>query len=365
MRGWFPALLIFLTLWLLPVPAALPAPLADELLAVRSKPYSGAVTRFMAEQAAFLDAELTAYDVAVRRLAELPELLFVGGINEELPVYVPDPDALARAVFSHEVVNRDFGAGKDKTEVRVAIRLIGVDDGMREKVVEALRKKGLLELYSMAVIRQRQLLGLYGEASAGLLGRNVAARGKSWLAHGRLRLKVAKLARICDEMAALGIFLKQLDGFSDTFKQPEEAMRSLQNATELAPGNALILAGFGEACLFMDRAAPAREAVEKALVIAPDFARAHDLMGILLLRSQLPSLAASSFSRAVELSPANPDYLIHRGSAYLVQEEADKACEDFLRACVLGNCAEYEWAVGSGLCVPQPEAGKDAERRAD
>ncbi len=352
MRGRLAALLTFWLLWLLPAQPCL----ADELLAVRLRAYGGVVTKLMAERAALLEAELAAYDVAVRRLAELPELRFVGGIGENLPDYVPDPDALARAVFSREVVSRDICGGKAGKKVRVAVKVVGVDAGMRKKVVQGLREKGLLELYAMAIPRQRQLLELYDRASAGLLGRNAAGAGKGRPVESRVRLEGIKLARICDEMAALDMFAKQLDGFSDTFKHPEEAMRSLQRASELAPENALILAGFGEACLLMDRADLAEGAVEKALALAPDFARAHDLKGILLLRSQLPALASSSFKRAVELSPANADYLVHRGSAYLVQEEAAKACDDFRQACVLGDCSEYEWAMGNGLCASSAEA---------
>lgn len=362
MRGLLTALLIFLALWLSPAHASPSSSSTSELLVSRARPYGGAVTKFMAERAALLDAELTVYDVAVRRLAELPELRFVGGIGEELPTYVPDPEALVRIIFPIEFVSRDFGAEKDTTAVQVNIKAACADAGLREKVIPALREKGRMELVALAIPRQRQLLELYDETSAGLLSQKAGTANKSRLAESKRRDKFAKLVSICNEMAALDIFLKQLDDFSDTFKQPEEAMRSLQNATELAPDNALILAGFGEACLLMDRAVPARDAVEKALSLEPEFARAHDLKGILLLRSQLPSLAAASFSRAVELSPANPDYLVHRGSAYLVQEEADKACEDFLRACVIGGCAEYEWAIGSGLCVPRPEDKPGADK---
>jgi tetratricopeptide (TPR) repeat protein len=159
------------------------------------------------------------------------------------------------------------------------------------------------------------------------------------------------LQNVVNEMSALEIFAAVVPQYGKRWEDPANAELALARALRLAPENHLLLTAAAESELQMDRPVKALELVSQALARAPEYAKAHDIKGTVLLRQRLPSLAVESFSRAGVLSPRNPDYLRHRASAYLVLEEQALMCADLKDACGLGECGELKWAQGAGLCA--------------
>lgn len=324
---------------------------ADLEFTVR-RPFGGQVRRDMAERALRIAAEQEAMDRAVLLLAREKSFLpgALPGAKSGAPRAGQTPggladfplDGLARLVFTTKTLGVDLEGFPPSVQTAARLRLEAPRD-MRAALQKALERPDLMEIHSRALAEGRRLLAAYDALAVKLLTRNPATDG------GMLELH--KLQRISHEMSAMEIFTGLLPQLGAQWDDPEAARRELTRAMNLAPGNALIKTALAEALLQLDRPVPALEQAGEAVKSAPDYARAHDVRGTILLRQRLFSLAVESFGRAVALSPHNAAYLTHRAAAYLVLGDEQGMCADFISACGMGDCEGLEWARGAGKCT--------------
>lgn len=133
---------------------------------------------------------------------------------------------------------------------------------------------------------------------------------------------------------------------------PEAVLRHMRRAVALDARNPLLWNALGEALLLLDRPQDAMEAQDRALRLSPGFARALHARAVCHLRLQMPALAVEDASAAIRL---RPDVAVHwrvRGAAWQVRGEPGPMCDDFYRACALGDCEGLRLARGRGQCRP-------------
>lgn len=305
--------------------------------------FRGVVRRDMAERAARTAAESAAFAQAAKLLAKEPDLLFINETHSGVSPAAPSLDGLARTLFSVKVTA--VGVEGFPPNMRAVVRVsLEAPENLRAALQEVLAFPGRLELAGQILACQRRLLARYDVLAGTLLPLRPDDEGG--------REDMHHLQGVINELVALDILLDLLPSYGPLWAEPERARLRLAQAQAQAPDNPLLLTALAESYLQLDRPVLALEYAGRALVQMPDFARAHDVKGAALLRQRLPALAAESFSRAVSLAPRNPAYLMHRASAYLVQEEKEGMCEDFAKACGLGDCEGLLWARSTDLCLP-------------
>ncbi len=306
---------------------------------VQTRPFRGLVRRAMAERASRAAAENDALRHAMLLLAREPDLLFVSTDNAGSPI--PLLEGLARMLYSIRVENAGMTGFPPHVQAEVRVRLLPPAD-MRAAIRRALLRQDLQELYARAVVMQISLVEEYDNATPPALAMTPETGGE---AEEQLRIR-----HILNRLDALEGYTELLPSLENSWKEPEAAHKQLAPLLERAPDNPLIRAAMAEALLQLNRPAEAMEHIGEALRLAPDFARAHNIGGAILLRQRLPALAADAFTRAIALAPRNPQYLAHRAAAYLVQEQLPEMCADFRSACALGDCDGYRWAKEKGQC---------------
>ena len=311
---------------------------------IERRDFRGMVRRDMAETAARTAAEVAAMEYASRILAKEPGLNFVNETDEAAPPPPPPIDGLARLLFATRVSAFGMQGFPPNVQAVVHVRVSPPED-LRKALQEALCRPDLLELYGAFVAGQRSLVAQYDALAARLLPLTPSDGGGA--------LDLHALQRVVNEFAALEIYKTVLPYYESHWDAPQKAYAELLKAQKLAPQNPLILTALAEVLLQLDRPAAAMEYVCDVLNSAPEFARAHDVKGAIFLRQRMPALAADSFSKAISLSPKNPEYYVHRAAARLVQEDLADMCSDFQSACALGDCEGFQWARGAGKCQAQ------------
>ncbi|MEG6504555.1 tetratricopeptide repeat protein [Nitratidesulfovibrio sp. 1201_IL3209] len=133
---------------------------------------------------------------------------------------------------------------------------------------------------------------------------------------------------------------------------PEAVLRHMRRAVTLDARNPLLWNALGEALLLLDRPQDAMEAQDRALRLSPGFARALHARAVCHLRLQMPALAVEDASAAIRLRPDVAAHWRVRGAAWQVRGEPGPMCDDFYRACALGDCEGLRLARGRGQCRP-------------
>ena len=308
---------------------------------IGQRDFRGFVHRHMAERTARTVAEIAGMDHAIRLLANEPDLQFAHGVDGDGAPTPPPLDGLARMLFSTPLAASGIQGFPPNVKAVVHVRLIPPDD-LRKRMHAALLRPDLLEIHGQVVNTQRSLVAQYDSLAGHILSLHPMDGGGKEEAH--------VLQSIVNEMIAMDMYISLLPLYEQNWDAPRKAQTELEKAHVLAPRNPLILTSLAEVLLQLDRAPAAMERVGDALRFSPDFARAHDVKGAVLLRQRLPALAAESFAKAIALSPRNAAYRVHRGSALLVLEDETGMCAEFQSACTLGNCEGFQWAKSVGKC---------------
>ncbi|HCG03875.1 MAG TPA: hypothetical protein DEV75_01745 [Desulfovibrio sp.] len=137
-------------------------------------------------------------------------------------------------------------------------------------------------------------------------------------------------------------------------------LRHMRRAVALDARNPLLWNALGEALLLLDRPQDAMEAQDRALKLSPGFARALHARAVCHLRLQMPALAVEDASAAIRLRPDVAAHWRVRGAAWQVRGEPGPMCDDFYRACALGDCEGLRLARGRGQCRP-PAGGNGTD----
>lgn len=301
--------------------------------------FRGAVRRDMAERVAVTAAELAAYEQAGRLLAGESDMRFVAGGeggNDAAPL-----EGLARMVFGTRLVAVRVQGFPPFLCVEGTVALERPET-FRQRLTEALADADGMELHRQMAAREKELVARYDALAPYLLASPGPDEG------GREQLLA--LQAITNELAGIKLYIEFVDGGDDCGDDPAAARARLERAEALAPRNPFILNALAEVWLRLDRPLAALEYSNRALAGAPDYSRAHDTRGAILLRQRLPLMAAQAFGKAIELAPRNAPYYLNRAAAYLVLEEIDAMCRDFQSACKLGECEGLAWAFEEHRC---------------
>lgn len=215
-----------------------------------------------------------------------------------------------------------------------------------------LRNEQALTLRQAALARQTALL----DEAEDLAHRAALHRQRNGVdSHSPYGARIQALAAALDGLQQYEQALAHLNGL---WSNPATLLPLLREATTLAPGEALTWNALGEVLLQMDRPQDALEAQTQALALEMEFARAHAARGLAYLRLNLPALAVEDLSAALRLQPDEPSWLRARGAAWMVREEFVPMCDDFYRACVLGDCEGLGQAREQGRCKAKTPPGQ-------
>jgi choline-sulfatase len=92
-----------------------------------------------------------------------------------------------------------------------------------------------------------------------------------------------------------------------------EALSAFQKVREVLPDNAMALVNIGTVHLGAREYAPARAALDAALALNPDLARAHNALGVIEAETGRPDAAIQRWQETVRLDPRDFDALFNLG----------------------------------------------------
>ncbi len=138
------------------------------------------------------------------------------------------------------------------------------------------------------------------------------------------------------------------------------SLAALGLASRLAPGRAVAHLLLAEARVQRNLPQHAVAAATEALRLWPELGRARYVRALAHWRLQQLALAEDDFTVALAprqaVPPQGPELarrLRARGAVRLVQQKTAGLCEDFNKACALGDCDGLAHAREQGLCLPE------------
>ena len=289
----------------------------------------------VAETAARLDA----LQALVRDLVSLPEVRIAGSVSPATP-QAANLLALAHATANTSVLLR----GKSRKSATVTVTVVLEEDGsgppIAARVRDALLHPDRLSLHGKTVLREKTILKTIDAALARATP-NASARN---------RMPEEFLQELLNELKALTLFTRQLPLRNRLWEDPTAVRNAMRAALALSPNSALCRNAVGDAALQLGSSQEAWEEQTLAIRAEPDFARAFHSRGAASLALGHLSSAVADFSEAIRLSPQAPSHYRARGMARHLLGEISPMCDDLLRACTLGECEEFQWAIAENFC---------------
>ncbi len=311
---------------------------------IGSRRFQVLVRQDLADEAARVFVETYALEQGMRNLAKNSHLQFA--IEPHQALSERELAGFAKILYDLQIVEK--GVETYPPEVHTFVHVsMELRENWRQLLAQYLQNRELVKLYGRIFEMQKALLADYDALADEIIALPEGAPGG--------RLKSDALQNIVNRMRATEDFEALLTAYDVKWHDPKLASEHLQKLLKIDGQNALLLTALAEALLQLDRPADAQLVASEAVSLAPDYPKAHDIYGIILLRQQLPALASKSFSESIALSPSEPRYRLHRAAAFLVQEEILAMCQDLRIACVYGECEQYAWARRQGKCSPEQE----------
>ena len=310
-------------------------------------PYGGRISREAVLPIVRASAYMLALDKAVDEMKKHRVAQFGATSTEKRQALA---SAVHRpAVSMDPVVAIPPPAGVLRAEVRLATPERTLDKGLRETLLlrDLLDMRLLLLAQMRESAREGRTLALQAAERRGTLG-----------SEGDLLFE-ERVAYLGKRLEALWLLDGVLTRLRTVWSEPLAVVRLVQAAVELDPRNPLLWAVLGEVQLQLDQPQNALESLNTALREAPDMSRALYARGLGHLRLQQPALAEVDLSAALRGNPDNAGWLRARGAVRMVREDIAGMCEDFERACALGDCEGLAASRKRGHCLPVParEAG--------
>lgn len=262
--------------------------------------------------------------------------------------------ALTAAVFA-PVTRFSPDDGAKEGEVTATVRLPAPSD-LSSRLRTALRHPEVLALYTRALEAMKK------DAAEGQELAMRAAELRRSHGQGADHIFIQRIQYLAARLEALVIYTTVLRQLGGRWEDPAAAARELRRAVALDKNNPLIWCALGEAQLQQDLPQAALESLDKAVALMPDMARALYFRGLAQLRLQQSSLAEADLTAALRLCPEMPQWLRTRGAIRMVRKDYGPMCEDFYRACMLGDCDGLEAARKRLQCLPGEEATRTAEK---
>ncbi len=179
--------------------------------------------------------------------------------------------------------------------------------------------------------------------------------------HGEVRHKVkaehitehiqTKLHPIVKRLEALFSLHTALHFFQERWQEPHKALTFLQDAVQKDAHMTMAWACLAEVYLQLDHMNEALHSVNTTLTLENNRARTLYIRGLIHLRLHQPSTAILDFNTALALQPHNASWLRARGAAHMVLENEQAMCNDFAKACTLGDCQGLIISREKGQCL--------------
>ncbi len=305
--------------------------------AAATLPYGGNVSRETAQRFVQNESWLAALRQAAGKL-ESRTVVQLGATTRAQRL------ALTAAVFS-PTFRFSPDSGKAEGELTAVARLAEAED-LPTRLRTALRHPEVLALYAAATEAMRG----YAKEGRDLLLRAADTRRR----HGPEadHIFIRRINSLENRLKALHIYMTVLEQLRGRWAEPAVAARELRRAVKLDADNALLWCALGEAQLQQDLPQAALESLDKAVALMPGLARARYFRGLTQLRLQQSALAEADLTAALELRPDMPQWLRARGAIRMVREDYGPMCEDFNKACMLGDCDGLEAARKRLQCLP-------------
>lgn len=305
-----------------------------------SLPYGGKVrhedVQAVARAAAWLDALELATDALLHTAAQF-------GAEDPLR-----RKALAAAIH-RPLVSIASGRGQNETENHCRVRVV-LSTSARTldiRLREALRYPDALLMRERV---QRMTQDAAYEASGLALA---AARAREAGDASRDEVYATRIADLAARLNALWILDESLTHLRTLWQNPAALLRELQRASVLDPSNPLVLSALGEVQLQTDQPQKALHSLDTALSLKPDLARALHARGLAHMRLRQFALAEADFDSALLYMPYNTEWLRSRGVLHMLRGQYEGMCEDFNRACALGDCEGLRSARAQQHCLPE------------
>jgi len=106
----------------------------------------------------------------------------------------------------------------------------------------------------------------------------------------------------------------------------ERALVLVDSALKLSPGQPYYLNNKGQIEMAMGHYSSAESLFNQSMRIDPYNARVYRNKGILMLKNNRPNEAVRLIAKALQLGPASPDMKLDLATAYLANDEGEKAC---------------------------------------
>lgn len=294
--------------------------------------------RHVPESAARRVAGTTAWLDALARATEtLAEASLVRSVEE-----ASGRQALVSAVFTPAV--RSSVKGR---QVVAHVRLSTPQHTVEERLRKMLREREMLQLRAEMLTLEREKV----EEARRLIELPLALRQALSGGGAAQSARLALLAQQLDALWRLGSILPQREG--GRWRDPQAALAALQQAAALDPDYASLRYLLGELFLQLDRPQDAITELDAALALRPELAGALYARGLAYLRLQLPMLAERDLSAALARDASSAAWWRARGALRMIRNETDLMCEDFMQACVRGDCVGLAVARERGLCTAE------------
>ncbi len=165
---------------------------------------------------------------------------------------------------------------------------------------------------------------------------------------------LAKVPDNADALHFLGVLRHQQEA-------SDEAVRLIQKAINIRPGDAQQHNNFGKVLEGLDRLDEAEEHFNKAVEFDPGYAEAHANLGLILLRNSSHSEAMTCFEEALKFDPDLPLPNKHMGALQLKQSQPG-AAEQYLRAYLKQVPDDAQAISNLGYAMQKQGQFKEAER---
>ena len=287
---------------------------------------------------------------ASREFTAMPVAAFASNI-------AGSPQAWAFAALGMYVCDQKIDTGTRPNRVTVTW-CTGVEDApaiaMTEWVQAEMRQPERLAWYGL--VHERRIL-LLNEAL--LLGADVSAyltrrpEDASPPQSPRLRQLARSLTALDLFTACLPLYEENGDG-NGAWADPQAVIQAMQRAVLLDEHISLFWETLGDAYRQINRTQLALEALDRAVVLDPQSAKARYLRALVHLAPRTISLAEQDLDAAIRLAPDRAAYFeVRGGSINAPRGDYEAMCRDFRAACLLGVCRALESARMVGYCADE------------
>jgi tetratricopeptide (TPR) repeat protein len=256
-------------------------------------------------------------------------------------------DTQGRQALASVVLTPGVRSTRKGQQVSVQVRMSATLRTVEDRLRKMLHEPEALELCGEMLRLEREK----AEEARGVIERPGALRRGM---RGLRASEKARVALLADQLEALWLLrslVPQREG--GRWRDPGPALPVLRQAAALDPDYAPLRRLLGEVLLQLDRPQDALAELDRALTLHPECAGALYTRGLAHLRLQLPTLAERDFSTALAYDASHAAWWRARGALRMIRSESGPMCEDFTRACALGDCEGLAVARERGLCLAE------------